>query len=62
MTTVININPNLFNYVEGAFIPFTRDEIIKLETTTKRSAVPFPQLKGDKFCRMFDRHIAAYQH
>lgn len=61
MTTVININPNLFIDIEGAFITSTQDEASKMETMIKRSAVPFSQLRGGKFRRMFDRHTAAYR-
>ena len=60
MTTVININPNLFIDIEGAFITSTLDQTPEEETPIRRSAVPFSQLRGGKFRRIFNRHATAY--
>jgi hypothetical protein len=59
MTTVININPNLFIDIEGAFI--TTSEEISVRTEMKRDVTPFSQLKDGKFRRLFNRHKTAFR-
>jgi hypothetical protein len=61
MTTVININPNLFIDIEGAYITSSLDEATYTEKTISRSSVPFSQLRGGKFRRIFNRHAIAFR-
>jgi hypothetical protein len=61
MTTVININPNLFIDIEGAYISASTDLSAPELTAMKRSTVPYSELKGGKFRRLFNRHQTAYR-
>ncbi|WKN30142.1 hypothetical protein PZB74_14345 [Porifericola rhodea] len=57
MTTVININPNLFLDVEGAYIATSPSKTVDV----KRDVTPFSQLKSGKFRRLFNRHLTAFR-
>jgi len=59
MTTVININPNLFIDIEGAYI--TTSEEISVSAKLKRDVTPFSQLRNGKFRRLFNRHKTAFR-
>ena len=60
MTTVININPNLFIDIEGACIN-SSIESDEDTTTIKVGVVPISKMKGSKFRRIFNRHRAAFR-
>ncbi|MEK6478574.1 hypothetical protein WJR50_13605 [Catalinimonas sp. 4WD22] len=61
MTTVININPNLFIDIEGAFITTSKSTSPVAEVSMKRDVTPFSQLKDGKFRRLFNRHSTAFR-
>ena len=61
MTTVININPNLFIDIEGAFITTSKNLQPVSEVSIKRDVTPFSQLKDGKFRRLFNRHHTAFR-
>ncbi|MDF9798107.1 hypothetical protein OKW21_003370 [Catalinimonas alkaloidigena] len=61
MTTVININPNLFIDVEGAFITTSKAPVPLAEVSMKRDVTPISQIKVGKFRRLFNRHITAFR-
>lgn len=61
MTTIININPNLFIDIEGAYITSSVDVVAPKEVTVRRNTVPMSELKGGKFRRLFNRHRTAFR-
>ena len=61
MTTVININPNLFIDVEGAFITSSKNLSPASVVSIKRDVTPFSALKDGKFRRLFNRHSTAFR-
>lgn len=61
MTTVININPNLFIDIEGALITTSKTLHPVSEVSVKRDVTPFSQLKDGKFRRLFNRHRTAFR-
>lgn len=61
MTTVININPNLFIDLEGAFITTSQSPMEKEEVKMKRDVTPISQIKDGKFRRLFNRHSTAFR-
>lgn len=61
MTTVININPNLFIDIEGAYITSSKSLDSASEVSIKRDVTPFSQLRDGKFRRLFNRHRTAFR-